>query len=138
MGKKKISVVFISGSRDVKELTKKMRRTINNRVLKSKKKKIQVIVGDCYGVDTLVQNYLIKKGFTNIFVYHIGKRPRFMNTEVAGSVNVHGNNYTDKDKLMCDHCHKAIVICRNNSKGSMANVKRLKKMNKKTELIKVK
>ena len=136
--KKKTKVVFISGSGSVRTLTKKVRKIIDEMVLKPKKKNVRVIIGDCYGVDTLVQNYLVSKGFNNIWVYHIGKNPRFRNTEVAGTVRVFGNKYTDKDKAMCQHADKLLVICKNNSLGSMANVARAKKLGKKGRLIKVK
>jgi len=140
MGKKKIKVIFISGSRTVRTLTKKIRTAIKDMVLipHKKGKNIRVIIGDCYGADSTVQNYLVSKGYTNIWVYHIGKNPRFLNAEVAGTVRVSGNKYTDKDKAMCQHADKLLVICKNNSLGSMSNISRAKKLGKKVRLLKVK
>lgn len=51
-------IYFISGSSKIKKLNLKMKKCLDNII---SDKDAEVIVGDCYGVDILAQNYLKKK-----------------------------------------------------------------------------
>ena len=47
--------IFVAGARSVKELNEDVKK----KLLSISEKRFDVLVGDCYGVDTAVQNYLI-------------------------------------------------------------------------------
>ena len=56
-----------------KKLPKEVRREIDQ-IIKSNKK---ILIGDAPGIDRQVQNYLNKKGYSNVEVYGPGKKVRY-------------------------------------------------------------
>lgn len=60
-----MKTVFISGSSKIKRLNKEMTDCLDELM----KQDVQVIVGDCYGVDFLAQKYLKAHNFDRVTVY---------------------------------------------------------------------
>lgn len=63
--------IFIGGSRSIKQLNRfeidRIDRLIDDNA--------EILIGDCDGVDMLVQEYLNSKNYNNVTVYSITKNP---------------------------------------------------------------
>ena len=118
--------VFISGSRsitycqDVATVIRRMKENGN-----------EVLVGDCYGLDSLVRKECIRQG-VKCTVYYIGKRRD--NDPLPGK-QIPGNFFSDKDKAMARDCDKAVAIWDGRSNGTKNNMETMKKLGKKMIII---
>jgi len=118
--------VFISGSRSIKTLPAEALESLEAIIAQG----FTVLVGDCYGVDTLVQDYLAERQYRNVIVCHIRTRPRtnrgFKSHQVAGT------RETDKDAYMGQQANYGLAIWDGVSPGTAKNIARVK-----TKVIKV-
>lgn len=114
--------IFISGSREGTKFTK-----YKELGAWLKENNHTVLVGDCYGVDTKIQQ-LCKDNDIKCVVYHIGYKPR--NNMGFETIKVPGNKYADKDVQMSMDCNAGIAIWNGTSKGTKANIDRLKNLGK--------
>jgi O-acetyl-ADP-ribose deacetylase (regulator of RNase III) len=118
--------VFISGSRSIKALPAQALESLEAIIAQG----FTVLVGDCYGVDTLVQDYLAERQYRNVIVCHIRTHPRtnrgFKSHQVAGI------RETDKDAYMGRQANYGLAIWDGVSPGTAKNVARVK-----TKVIKV-
>jgi adenine-specific DNA-methyltransferase len=119
--------IFISGSRTVASLPSIVCTRLDNIINKD----FNVLVGDCYGVDKLVQEYFHNHNYSNVTVYHISNEPRF-NVGNYKTVKVNSHFQTSKDKEMAKDCDYGFIIIHNNSNGSMNNILTLKRLKKKS------
>ncbi len=116
--------VLISGSRSIKYLSSEAFQSINNIMNLG----WDIIVGDAYGVDSLVQKYLKESKYTNLIVYYALFNPysRPRNTNGYKSVGVEGN-YQYRDQYMCNLADYGLAIWDQKSNGTLNNIKRVKK-----------
>jgi hypothetical protein len=89
-----METVFVAGSRAVKELPEAVRRSLD----RIRRLGFLVLVGDCYGVDTLVQEYLKAQDYQRVRVYPIGAKPR--HCLEFPPVRIEGARQSDKDQAM--------------------------------------
>ena len=131
--------VFISGSRSIKTLPSDVVETLESIV----KKNYCILVGDAYGVDTIVQKILYNHfNYKNVTVYTIFDYPRnLISTDFNIKRIIVPDNVTNrfrrqqyKDIAMSQDCDYGLVIWDNKSKGSFANIKRLAELNKLTKV----
>lgn len=94
--------VFASGSRGVSELPAEAKASLD----KIKELGFTVFVGDCHGVDTLVQDYF--KDYRRVNVFHIGDKPR--NNLGFDTVRVSGSRQADKDVAMAESADYGLAI----------------------------
>ena len=131
-------IYFISGSSKIKKLNSKMKKCLDNII---NDKDAEVIVGDCYGVDILAQNYLKEKGFEKVVVYCSTPEPK--RTVYPNFISMWNKAqglegeefYQVKDKEMCNLCDKAVAFWNGKSYGVKCNIERIKEMNKPLEII---
>lgn len=57
--------VFVCGSKNLTVLTKLEQLTIDRFI----NKKVLFLIGDCYGIDKAIQQYLFDKGYTDVVIY---------------------------------------------------------------------
>ena len=125
--------IFISGSSKIKQLNQEMKNCLDEVI---KKVNDEVIVGDCYGVDILVQKYLKEHNYNNVTVYCSQEKPRRSVYENFVSMyeqakNLDGEDfYQVKDKEMCNICDSAIAFWNGTSYGVKCNIERIKQMDK--------
>lgn len=121
--------IFIFGSRSINDISKYyyiIDNCINNNC--------QILVGDCNGVDKLVQDYLISKKYYNVIVYSTNN-PRNYNNNFKLNI-IKSNNRIDrkyyelKDNEMINDCSIAFCIYDGKSIGSKNNITKLKNLNK--------
>ena len=118
-----MSKIFVSGSRSITNLK------LIDKALESITDKDIVLVGDCYGVDTLVQEYCNFNGIPFI-VYYVGTKPRNAVGISTRLKKCFGLSQKAKDIQMSIDCDKAIAIWDGQSKGTHNNILRLKDFGK--------
>lgn len=96
-----------------------------------------VLVGDCHGVDTLVQAYLKATEYPKVIVFCSGRSCRnklnrdWEEVHVAVPYGVRGREfYAAKDLVMADRADLGIAIWDGRSVGTGNNVTNLQNMNK--------
>lgn len=130
---------FISGSKSISKLPEKAKSLLDEHIALG----TEFLVGDCYGVDAVVQKYLDSKGYSNVIVYCSGETPR--NNFVTGA-KVHscakaakgltGRAFQYvKDIQMAKDCDQAIMIWDRKSKGTGENIRRIKELKKPYRII---
>ena len=110
--------VFVSGSRGVRELPEAAKASLD----KIKELGFTVLVGDCYGVDALVQAYL--EDYGEVVVFHIGREPR--HNLGFDTVRVAGSKQTDKDAAMAATADYGLAVWDGRSPGTARNIERVK------------
>lgn len=119
--------VMISGSRTIKQLPEAANESIN-RIIQLK---FQIIIGDAPGVDQLVIDYLWEiKNYHSRYVqiyyalFNGSGRPRHRRGYQTFGIR---GNYSDRDKQMCKLADYGLAIWDGRSKGTKANIERVKK-----------
>lgn len=146
-GKKRYSKdrVFISGSSKTQDKTsnyyrKQLPKDIRNEIDGYIKKGDKILVGDAPGIDRQVQNYLNKKGYSNVVVYGPGKQVRFSANKNWKTKPIDASEFEPmspewlrkKDIAMTNDSTKglAIVLENGDAKATRNNVERLVKQKK--------
>ena len=124
-------MLFVSGSRSISVLPQDAKVELGYAMAVHE----TIIVGDCHGVDTLVQQYCKDLGYHHVRVYHIGEHPR--NNLAFNTVKVPGNRYAMKDTQMARDADRGLVIWDGVSTGSGMNINRLRAANKPVTVITV-
>ena len=130
--------VFISGSISIKTLPHKVIKSFDKIISQN----IHVYVGDADGIDTLTQNYFASKNYTNLTVCTIKEHPRNLASNLFSIKKVdydknlksHRVQQTFKDIYMTTHADYSFVIWDGKSKGSLANIQRAFKNEKKLKI----
>ena len=126
--------IFISGSKSVSKLPD-LAKTFIDQFIENND---EIFIGDCYGIDAIVQKYLESKGFSNITVYCSGVTPR---NNFTSSAKIHtcaeaaqgltGSEFHYvKDIQMANDSDQALMIWDGKSKGTAENLNRIKEMGK--------
>jgi hypothetical protein len=132
-----MKTVFISGSSKIKRLNKEMTDCLDELMTQD----VQVIVGDCYGVDFLAQKYLKAHNFDRVTVYTSTETPRrsvypnFVSLWEQSKGKEGEEFYQVKDKAMCDACDGAIAFWNGVSYGVKCNIDRIKASGKPIRII---
>jgi adenine-specific DNA-methyltransferase len=126
--------IFISGSKSISMLPELAKIFIDQFIENGD----EILVGDCYGIDAVVQKYIESKGFSNVTVYCSGVIPRNNFTssakirscaEAAKGLSGNAFHYV-KDIQMANDCDQALMIWDGESKGTAENIRRMKEMGK--------
>jgi hypothetical protein len=122
-----MSSVFISGSMSISELPKEVKTNIDNII----RQNMHILVGDACGIDSAVQSYCKSMEYENVTVFTIHTNPRHNSgyqskVPVPESVCGTRNRQTEKDKAMSDTCNYFLAIWDGKSKGTHANIVRLR------------
>ena len=126
--------IFISGSKSISSLPE-LAKTFIDQFIENND---EILIGDCYGIDAVVQKYIESKGFSNVTVYCSGVIPRNNFTSSAkirscaeAAKGLSGNAFHDvKDIQMANDCDQALMIWDGESKGTAENIRRMKEMGK--------
>lgn len=125
--------VFISGSINLKKLPKCVLEKIDSII----RKDFCILIGDAKGVDSLVQKYLLKKGYKNVMVYYAGNaiRNNHGKWDTKQIININNEKgrelYTLKDIEMANDTDYGLMIWDGKSEGTLNNVKMMKTKSKK-------
>ena len=126
--------VFVSGSSTVMMLPNEVKSALDRLMGYG----AQILVDDCYGIDSAVQRYLESKRYENVVVYTSDKKPRFdcmskgavisCNSEAAGFAG--RAYYAVKDCAMARDCDSAIMVWDGDSQGTKSNIERVRGLGK--------
>lgn len=117
-----MKTVVIFGSRSIKKLPDEAKKSIDkimelNLFMSVIDRKI--LVGDAYGVDTLVQKYLWDAGYRNVNVCFPSNKCR--SNYGFSAVRV-GKTYKDRDDWMLAQCTWGLAIWDGKSPGTQRNI----------------
>lgn len=122
-----MTTVFISGSRYIRALNSEIKSRLQNIV----NKKFEIIVGDAFGVDKAVQQYLADINYSAVRVFCSGSvcRNNLGNWAVewiSVDPSLKGRAfYTEKDKAMAAQADYGFVLWDGKSQGSLNNIHEL-------------
>jgi len=124
--------VFIGGSRNIKEINDKIKEHLDNII----NKQYQVLIGDSYGADRAVQQYLHEMDYRNVAVYCSGAKCRnnlghwkVINIHVPS--NLKGDEfYAVKDISMAQAADWGFMLWDGKSSGTLSNIFNILSSNK--------
>lgn len=125
--------VFIAGARAITTLNTSVLQKLNA----ISQKGYDVLVGDCYGVDTAVQQFFIERGYKNVTVFASnGKARNNIGNWAVQSVSVDRglrgfDFYRQKDIAMANIANCGFMIWDGKSKGTLSNIVCLTEQSKK-------
>jgi len=130
--------VFISGSIAIKTLPQEVKDSIHKII----NNKMEILVGDANGIDSLVQDYCFSLKYFHVTVYSISSLPRYKASDKFGvkivtvPTEIKGGRerQQEKDKAMTNDSQYSFVIWDGKSKGSYANMLRAFEQDKKIKL----
>ena len=131
--------VFIGGSRKISKLSPDVHRRLDEIL----EKHLPIVIGDAPGVDKSVQQYLHEKGYRAVEVFCSGTRCRnnvgdWPTRQVAVSSSRRDFEfYATKDIQMAQQASFGLMIWDGESAGTLMNVLRLIKQNKKAVILEV-
>ncbi len=116
--------VFIGGSISIKYLD----YAVKDELDKYMNNRLEILVGDAYGIDSLVQSYC--KDYELVTVYASNGRTRSnvgkWNVRAIEASGCYGREfYEQKDKAMTADCDFGFMVWDGKSKGTLANIRRL-------------
>lgn len=128
--------VFIGGSRRISKLNVEVTRRLDRIV----ERHLAVIVGDANGADKAVQEYLQSKNYNLVEVFcaggscrnNVGQWP--VRTIQARGARKDFSFYATKDRAMADEASVGLMLWDKKSVGTLMNVLRLARDNKKVVL----
>lgn len=127
--------IFFSGSASIKTLPSEITDMIRNT------KDIEILVGDCMGVDTLVQAEA-KNANVPVTVYCSGNKcrnkldPSWSVKHIAANGLYGRDFYTAKDIAMVNDCDEAVAVWDGKSKGTLRNIEQCKALGKTITVVK--
>lgn len=116
--------IFIAGARSITSLDD----NVQKKLMSIYNKNYNVFVGDCYGIDTAVQNFFMKLRYKNVTVYASNGKAR--NNVGSWKVeNIHVNNsikgfdfYKQKDETMAKNADYGFMVWDGKSRGTLNNI----------------
>jgi adenine-specific DNA-methyltransferase len=128
--------VFIGGSRKISKLSSEVRQRLDDII----DKHLPIVIGDAAGVDKSVQQYLDAKRYRDVEVFCSGSRCRNnvgnwpTREVVVNSSRRDFDFYATKDIRMAGEASSGLMIWDGESAGTLMNVLRLIKQNKKVAI----
>ncbi|MDH8702703.1 hypothetical protein M2138_002071 [Dysgonomonadaceae bacterium PH5-43] len=124
--------VFISGSISIKNLREHDISFLEQLI----EGNITILIGDAFGIDKAVQEYLHNNEYQNVIIYYSGEHIRnnigeWQTIQIPNPDNLSGRLlYKLKDKAMGDDCDSALMFWDGKSKGTKQNIEYLEELDK--------
>lgn len=126
--------VFIAGARSITVIDQYAAEKLSSIC----DKRFSILIGDCYGIDALVQSYLAQRDYSDVTVYasngivrnNVGQWPT-MNVAVESSARGF-DFFRQKDVAMANDADLGYMIWDGNSKGTLYNIITLAQQEKTT------
>lgn len=116
--------VFTAGARNIKTLDAAVQKSLASICNKG----YEILVGDCYGVDSSVQNYCANRNYKNVTVYASnGIARNNIGNWTIKSVSVNSSMkgfdfYRQKDIAMSKDADCGFMVWNGQSKGTLCNI----------------
>lgn len=123
--------VFISGSKSLCEISsdQKLPKTVRTYLDRVMSGNDEVLIGDCRGADTLVQEYLSAKKYDSVIVYESGNNGTARNNlghweekHIPSKGRTAYAHRMEKDLHMADDCDQGVAVWDGESKGTFINM----------------
>lgn len=118
-------IVYVSGSHKIIELDAPIKAKLDSII----SKKGKIILGDRYGLDLAVQNYLCSKKYKDVAIFHEDVAP-FYNVGSWPAVHVDGFSAKEKEKAMTMYSTVCFIIWDGQSRGTARNIARARYLGK--------
>ena len=116
-------IVFISGSRSIGELSQAAQQSLDKIMARN----LRVVIGDCYGVDRLVQLYLAEHGYADsVTVYTIHREPRNFVDSAFHHCYVAATHEPAKNSAMAFVANFGLAIWDGHSHGTADAINKMK------------
>jgi len=131
--------VFIGGSRKISKLSSEVHQRLDEILAKH----LPIVIGDAPGVDKSVQQYLLAKGYREVEVFCSGTRCRNnvgnwpIRQVAVNSSRRDFDFYATKDIRMAEQASFGLMIWDGESAGTLMNVLRLIRQDKKAVILEV-
>ena len=128
--------VFLGGSKTAGMLPRELTRLIDSYC----KQKASFLIGDCFGADQLMQEYLHARGYLDVTVFVSGTKVRHHSgaypiRHVPAEGVIGFDFYRQKDIAMIEECDCAVMLWDGNTRGTRCNIENLKSMRKQCNVI---
>ena len=124
--------VFIGGSKAISILTAEFTAELDRIIADGH----EILIGDCYGADLLIQKYLVSRHYTKVTVYVSGDKFRnntggFFVRHIAVPNGCTGFEFhRQKDIAMAEDADCGLMLWDGKSRGTAANIADLRAMGK--------
>ena len=128
--------VFLGGSKTAVMLPRELTELIDSYC----QQKASFLIGDCFGADQLMQEYLHELGYPDVTVFVSGDCVRHQSgTYPIRHIPAEGckgfDFYRQKDIAMIEECDCAVMLWDGSTRGTRCNIEDLKRMAKPFTLI---
>lgn len=128
--------IFIGGSKNISKLDSETKSALDRLCTEN----ANILIGDCFGADTLVQQYLNDKGYRNVTVYVSGDKAR---NNIGGFNEKHINAdgltgfkfYRQKDIAMVKDADCGLMLWDEKTKGTAYNIRDMREIGKEVIII---
>jgi PDZ domain-containing secreted protein len=131
------TTVFIFGSISIKALDTEATCLLDSMIAE----KQTVLIGDAFGVDKLVQQYLFEHNYQFVTVYFSGAKVRnnignWQTKQISNDNNLTGRSmYQLKDVAMAQDADNGLAIWDGKSRGTKFNIEAMIKLGKNVKII---
>lgn len=114
--------IFIGGSKMISELDKNVKERLKEII----KNNYDVLIGDCWGLDTAAQKFFAENCYRNVTIYVTGEKVR--NNVGFNVCNIADNGaegfefFRQKDIAMANNADCGFMIWDKKSKGTLQNI----------------
>ena len=128
--------VFIGGSKTISELDTETKSVLDSLCAEN----ADILVGDCFGADKLVQQYLNNKGYKNVTVYVSVDKTRnniggFNEKHIKANGLTGFEYYRQKDIAMAKDADCGLMLWDGKTKGTACNIRDMREMGKEVLVI---
>lgn len=128
--------VFVGGSKTITYLKDEVKNSLDTLCAMG----AEFLIGDCFGADKLLQQYLYDKGYSKVTVYVSGERTR---NNIGGFIEKHINAeglsgfefYRQKDIVMAEDSDRGLMLWDGKTMGTSANIQDMRRMGKEVTVI---
>ena len=118
--------VFVGGSKTIKELKDETLSIIDTFCSIG----AEFLIGDCFGVDKLIQDYLVEREYRNVTIYVSGDKTRnnvggFFEKHIAANEFSGFEFYRQKDMAMAADADCGLMIWDGLTRGTKQNIEDL-------------
>lgn len=129
--------IFIGGSKTINVLSQETITALEEICLRG----YEILIGDCFGADFLVQKFLCERGYNNVTVYASEGKVRhnegdFPVKDIPVNRNINGfEYYRQKDFAMEKDADCALMLWDGKTRGTLCNIEDMKSLNKPVRII---
>ncbi|SEL40314.1 adenine-specific DNA-methyltransferase [Ruminococcus sp. YRD2003] len=128
--------VFVGGSKTISGLNAETISALNA-ICKAEDK---IVIGDCFGADKLVQEYLAKRQYANVEIYISGENTRnnlggFPEKHIPAEGMSGFQFYRRKDIAMAKDADIGLMLWDGKTRGTFCNIEDMRTMGKEVRVI---